>query len=87
MNLRKQRNNHGPISDSARRILGGVRQLVADVAGKFDFEGLPPGDYRILATFDATEATWELLEEARAATVHLEAGAARNEPAPLWIAP
>ena len=76
-----------PMEDSARRILGGARQLVADVAGKYDFEGLPPGDYRILATFDATEATWELLEEARAPTVHVEAGAVRNEPAPLWIAP
>ena len=76
-----------PIADSARRILGGVRQLVADVAGKFSFEGLPPGDYRLLATFDATEATWELLEEARAATVHVEAGSVRSETVPLWIAP
>ena len=76
-----------PMADSARRILGGVRQLVADVTGKYDFEGLPAGDYRMLATFDATEATWELLEEARAVTVHMEAGGARSETLPLWVAP
>ena len=76
-----------PMADSARRILGGVRQLVADVSGKYNFEGLPAGDYRMLATFDATEATWELLEEARAVVVHVEAGGARIETLPLWVAP
>src|SRR5262249_38844472 len=44
-----------PLSDAARRSLEGFRQVLANVNGNFHFDGLPPGDYRILATFDLSE--------------------------------
>jgi hypothetical protein len=76
-----------PVDENARRSLHGFRQLIADVDGHFRFTGLPPGDYRMLATFDVTEIDEEKLDEARATTVHVDAGGAAQAELALWIAP
>jgi len=76
-----------PVTDAARRSLGGFRQILSDVAGKFRFDGLPPGDYRILASFDLSEVDEEALEEARAMSVTMEASRTSTVDVPLWIAP
>lgn len=76
-----------PVSDTNRRILGGPRETLSDIEGRFRFEGLPPGDYRVLATFDASEANTEIIEEARASTVRVEPSQSVNLDLPLWIAP
>ena len=62
-------------------------RYTSDVAGKFRFDGLPPGDYRILASFDLSEVDEEALEEARAMSVTMEASRTSTVDVPLWIAP
>ncbi len=61
-------------TDAARRSIGGSRVLISDVNGHYSFTGLPPGDYRVLATFDANEVDEELLDIAKAPSTHLDAG-------------
>jgi hypothetical protein len=76
-----------PVADDARRSLGGARQTLADTQGHFDFQGLPPGDYRVLATFDYSQADLEVFEEARAPTITIGAGQRTLADLTLWVAP
>lgn len=76
-----------PVAEAARRILGGPRQMLSDTEGKFRFEGLPPGDYRLLATFDYREVDMDVLEEAHTPVTHVEASQATIVELPLWLAP
>ena len=76
-----------PIAEDARRSLGGVRQVLADTQGHYEFHGLPPGDYRVLATFDYTQADLEVFDEARALTITVAASQATVVDLPLWVAP
>lgn len=76
-----------PVSEASQRILGGPRETLSDVDGQFRFQGLPPGEYRLLATFDTTEVNVELLEEAHAQTIQLDASQAAGVDLTLWIAP
>lgn len=76
-----------PLADAARRSLGGWRQMLADISGHFRFDGLPPGEYRILASFDLSEIDEESVEEARALSVTVEASQTKAVEVPLWIAP
>jgi Carboxypeptidase regulatory-like domain len=76
-----------PVEENARRSLHGFRQMITDVDGHFKFTGLPPGDYRMLATFDVTEIDEEKLDEARAMTVHVDAGISAQAELALWVAP
>jgi hypothetical protein len=76
-----------PVAEDARRSLGGVHQTLADTQGHFDFQGLPPGDYRILATFDYSQAELEVFEEAKAPAIKVEAGQGTIADLTLWVAP
>ncbi len=76
-----------PVSEQARRSLRGWRSMLTTVDGKFHFDGLPPGDYRILATFDLSEVDADAMEEARAVTVHTTASQMKTLDLPLWSAP
>ncbi len=76
-----------PVSEANRRILGGPRDVIADANGRFSFPGLPPGDYRILATFDQTTMDFETLEEARAGVIPVSAGQTTNVELTNWLAP
>ena len=76
-----------PMEESARRSLHGWRQTITDVDGHFKFDSLPPGDYRMLATFDLTDIDLEKLDEARAITVHVDAAGSATAELALWIAP
>lgn len=76
-----------PVAESTRRSLHGYRETIADTAGSFSFDSLPPGDYRLLATFDALAMDEEKLDEARAVTLHIDAAANPNADLTLWIAP
>ena len=76
-----------PVSEQARRSLRGWRSMLSTADGKFHFEGLPPGDYRMLATFDLTEVDADTMEEARAVTVHTTASQTKSIDLPLWSAP
>ena len=76
-----------PLTEAARRSLGGTRQVFSDTSGKFRFEGLPPGDYRLLTTFDYQAVDLDLLEEARALTLRLDPSQTASVDLPLWVAP
>jgi hypothetical protein len=76
-----------PVSDQNRRMLGGYRQVLSDIKGRFRFDTLPPGDYRVLSTFDVTELTLEAVEESRAVTVAVSAGKNSTVDCKLWQAP
>jgi protocatechuate 3,4-dioxygenase beta subunit len=76
-----------PVAESARRSLNGSRQILSDTEGRFRFDGLPPGEYRVLATFDFSEMDLEAFNEARAPTVRVEASQTTRTELPLWIAP
>jgi hypothetical protein len=76
-----------PVADSARRSLGGPLLRLSDTEGRFRFDSLPPGDYRLLASFDVNEIDEELIEASSAAIVHAEASQTANIDLPVWIAP
>jgi hypothetical protein len=73
--------------DVPRRSLKGWTQAYADVEGQVRFDSLPPGEYRLLATFDISEPDEQLLDEARAPTVRVETSQRAVLELPLWIAP
>jgi protocatechuate 3,4-dioxygenase beta subunit len=76
-----------PTSEAGRRSLKGYRMVIADTEGKYHFEGLPPGDYRMLATYDFTEIDEASLDEGLAITIHAEASQKTSADLSLWISP
>lgn len=76
-----------PNAESARRSLGGPLQVLSDTDGRFHFDSLPPGDYRVLASFDVYEIDEELIEQGRAAEIRVEAHQTASLDLPVWIAP
>jgi Carboxypeptidase regulatory-like domain len=76
-----------PVAESARRSLSGPLQALSDTEGRFRFDSLPPGDYRMLASFDVNEVDEELMEASRAAIVHADASQTANIELPVWTAP
>jgi hypothetical protein len=76
-----------PLAESGRRSLKGYRMVIADTEGKYLFSGLPPGDYRMLATFDFTEIDEASLDEGLAITVHAEESQKTTADLALWVSP
>jgi hypothetical protein len=76
-----------PVAESGRRSLKGYRMVLADTDGKYQFDGLPPGDYRMLATFDFTEVDEGSMDEGLAVTVRAEASRKTGADLVLWVAP
>jgi hypothetical protein len=76
-----------PLAESARRSLKGYRMVIADTEGKYRFEGLPPGDYRLLATYDYTEIDESALDEGAAITIHAEESQRTQADLTLWLSP
>jgi len=76
-----------PVDAAARRSLHGDRVVLADVKGHAHFDGLPPGDYRVLSTFDVSEMDQEILDEAAAQTIHVDLGQAASVDLAPWLAP
>jgi hypothetical protein len=76
-----------PLAETGRRSLKGYRMVIADTEGKYHFEGLPPGDYRLLATYDFTEVDEASMDEGRAITVHAQESQITTADLPLWVAP
>ena len=76
-----------PVAESARRSLSGPLQVLSDTEGRFRFDSLPPGDYRLLASFDVYEIDEEVIELSGAVVVHAEASQTVTIEAPVWIAP
>jgi len=60
---------------------------LSDTEGRFRFDSLPPGDYRLLASFDVNEIDEELMEVSKAVVVHAEASQTATIELPVWVAP
>lgn len=76
-----------PVAEQSRRSLHGQVQALSDADGGFHFSSLPPGDYRLLASFDLTEADEESMELARAVTVHVEPSQTSTITLAPWTSP
>lgn len=76
-----------PVTEQARRSLRGWKTMLTTADGKYRFEGLPPGEYRLLATFDLTEIDADTMEEARAVTVQTAASQTKSQELTVWSAP
>jgi len=76
-----------PDSEFGRRSLRGFRMAIADSEGKYHFEGLPPGNYRMLATYDFTEVDEAAMNEASAVTVQTESSQKTTADLTLWLSP
>ena len=76
-----------PMKEDVRRMLGGPRQMLSDVAGQYRFTGLPPGDYRVLATMDIREMNAEVAEESQAKAITITDGQTVQAPITVWLAP
>jgi hypothetical protein len=76
-----------PQAEASRRSLKGYRMVFADTEGQYHLEGIPPGDYRMLATYDYTDIDESALDEGQAITVHAEESQKTTADLPLWIAP
>jgi hypothetical protein len=76
-----------PLADQARRSLRGWKQVLTDADGHYKFDGLPPGDYRLLSTFDISDMDEEILDEAQAITVKEEASQKSSVDLAVWVAP
>ncbi len=76
-----------PVTDTARRSIGGAKQSLTDINGHYQFGGLPPGDYRVLATFDTSQVDEEILDIAHVPVTRLDAGQRIAADLALWIAP
>jgi len=72
-----------PVAESSRRSLGGAKEMLSDTGGQFQFDSLPPGDYRVLSSFDLTEIDEEAVELSRAPVVH--AGASQTATVDLAV--
>ena len=76
------------VADSARRSLSSRQlQLISDTDGGFRFHSLPPGDYRLLASFDVNEVDTELMELSKAVSAQVEALQTTSIELPVWVAP
>jgi hypothetical protein len=76
-----------PVAESARRSLSGPVQALSNTEGRFHFDGLPPGDYRALASFDVNEIDEESIEMSRAPVARVEASQTVTIELPVWVAP
>jgi protocatechuate 3,4-dioxygenase beta subunit len=76
-----------PLAENTRRSLKGYRMVIADTEGKYHFEGLPPGDYRMLATYDFTDVDEGSMDEGLAITVHAQESQKASADLTLWVAP
>jgi len=78
-----------PVSEGSRRSLGGPKQVLSDTEGQFSFDALPPGDYRLLATFDVSlgEIDADLMESAHAQTLPVASSQRINSDVRLILLP
>jgi hypothetical protein len=76
-----------PVGDSERRSVGGPLTITADVFGAYELDSLPPGEYRLMASFDVSEVDAEVMERASASTVRIKDGAPASADLTLWVAP
>ncbi len=58
-----------------------------DIQGQYQFTGLAPGNYRLLATFEYSAADSAIMSNARAKSVRVESARDSQEDLDLYVAP
>ncbi len=76
-----------PVAQTNRRGLGGVAETMSAADGTYRFADVPPGDYKLLATFDVSELDEELIEASQAPVLTVRPGAKTASDPTLWTAP
>jgi hypothetical protein len=76
-----------PVAESARRSLNGALQTLSDTEGRYRFSSLPPGDYRVLASFDVNEIDQDVIELSQAPLIHADASQRATMDLTVWVAP
>jgi hypothetical protein len=76
-----------PVAESARRSLSGSVQTLTDTDGHYRFDSLPPGDYRVLSSFDVNEIDADLIDQSQAPAIHVDASQTANIDLAAWVAP
>jgi hypothetical protein len=76
-----------PVAESVRRSLGGAVTKLSDTEGRFRFDSLPPGDYRVVASFDIAEIDEEMVETSHALSVRVEPSQTAAIDLTPWMAP
>jgi hypothetical protein len=76
-----------PEKEETRRMVSGAKETLTDINGRYHFTGLPPGEYRVLATMDVREMSAEVGEESQAKTIDLSEGQSLEQDLSVWIAP
>lgn len=72
-----------PVAPDVRRRSGGPRSLVSNLSGEARFEGLAPGEYRAVASFDFDQVDEQIINAAQAVSISIAA----NEKANRQITP
>jgi hypothetical protein len=76
-----------PVAGDTRRSTGGPLQTISNTEGRYQFENLPPGEYRMLASFDVYELDEELVQLSQAKTATAEPLATAEVDLTVWTAP
>jgi hypothetical protein len=76
-----------PVTASASRSLGGARETLSDSAGRYAFENLPPGDYRVVASLDVNDITDDIAGIPEPLRLTVAPAQAVSSDVPLWVAP
>ena len=76
-----------PVDDSVRRSAGGVLQTLTDTEGRFAFENLPPGKYRVVASAEFYEVDADVMEAVHAQEIVIKSGGRVSVDLPVWTGP
>ena len=76
-----------PVTGEVRRQAGGPQTLAANAEGEFRFQGLPPGQYRLIASFDYDEMEEEIVVSANAVTLTVETSTVSPAELSPYLAP
>ena len=63
-----------PVNAETRRGTNGLRTTHTDAQGNYRFEGLPPGPYLALSSFDVADVNEQTMAAAQAKAIALEEG-------------
>ncbi|HEU0122752.1 MAG TPA: hypothetical protein VFQ91_19625 [Bryobacteraceae bacterium] len=76
-----------PVDEINRRRLAGGKEQLAGVDGSYQFTGLPPGEYRVFATFDTRQISAEIAEETQSISIRLSPGQSTIADLSVWRSP
>jgi hypothetical protein len=70
---------------TSRERLGDVRSTRTDMRGVYRFDGLPPGAYRVIATFEYQQPDAGVISAAGAPVIQVETNASVKADLDLYV--